>query len=208
MPGMVREYTGGNSRGPGWREFAGIFGCAVGSSVADGAVRPGVEWLAVGPGATELGFPGPALGKMQGEAAGRAGDSSGEGEEPPPEGLGGHHLLTQTGPRCPTGQVMRHHLYRQPGGVGGETARRHVVQPHAVLQVSNGVLDLGMRRWSASSSRVSPSRSVMKVVIAVGGEEGQLGTGSGLHPPDNEPHRCGVGLTLEGDVEPVPINKA
>ena len=31
-----------------------------------------------------------ALGKMQGEAAGRAGDSSGEGEEPPTEGLGGH----------------------------------------------------------------------------------------------------------------------
>ena len=50
MRGMVREYTGGNSRGSGWREFAGTFGCAVGSSVADGAVRPGVEWLAVGPG--------------------------------------------------------------------------------------------------------------------------------------------------------------
>ena len=30
-------------------EFAGTFGCAVGSSVADGAVA-GVEWLAVGPG--------------------------------------------------------------------------------------------------------------------------------------------------------------
>ena len=31
-----------------------------------GGVRPGVEWLAAGPGATELGFPRPALGKMQG----------------------------------------------------------------------------------------------------------------------------------------------
>ena len=70
----------------------------------------GREWNGSqsGQGATELGFPRPALGKMQGEAAGRAGDSSGEGEEPPPEGLGGHHLLTQTGPRCPTGEVMRH----------------------------------------------------------------------------------------------------
>ena len=37
-------------------------------------------------------------------------------------------------------------------------------------------------------------------VIAVAGEEGQLGTGRGLHPPDDEPHRCGVGLILEGDV--------
>ncbi len=144
MRGMVREYTGGNSRGPGWREFAGP---SVVRWVARSPTAPsGREWNGSqsGQGATELGFPRPALGKMQGEAAGRAGDSSGEGEEPPPEGLGGHHLLTQTGPGCPTGQVMRHHLYRQPSGVGGETARRHVVQPHAVLQVSNGVLDLGM----------------------------------------------------------------
>ncbi len=38
-----------NSLGPGWHESAGIFGCPVGGSVADGAVRPGVEWLAAGP---------------------------------------------------------------------------------------------------------------------------------------------------------------
>ena len=37
-------------------------------------------------------------------------------------------------------------------------------------------------------------------VIAVAGEEGQLGTGRGLHPPDDEPHRRGDGLTLEGGV--------
>ena len=34
--------------------------------------------------------------------------------------------------------------------------------------------------------------------IAVAGEEGQLGTGRGLHPPNDEPHRRGVGLALEG----------
>ena len=39
-----------------------------------------------------------------------------------------------------------------------------------------------------------------EAVIAVAGEEGQLGTGRGLHPPDDEPHRCGVGLILEGGV--------
>ena len=49
MRGMAREYAAGNSLGPGWRESAGIFGCPVGGSVADGAVRPGVEWLAAGP---------------------------------------------------------------------------------------------------------------------------------------------------------------
>ena len=50
MRGMVREYTAGNSRGPGWREFAGTFGCAVGSSVADGAVRQAMAGLAIEPG--------------------------------------------------------------------------------------------------------------------------------------------------------------
>ena len=38
-------------------------------------------------------------------------------------------------------------------------------------------------------------------VIAVGGEEGQLGTGRGHHPQDYEPYRRGVGLALEGGVE-------
>ena len=87
-------------------------------------------------GATELGFPGPALGKMQSEAARRVGEPSGEGEEPPPEGLGGYDLLTQPEPRGPAGQVMRQHLHRQPGAVGGEATRGEMVQPHAVLQVS------------------------------------------------------------------------
>ena len=33
------------------------------------------------------------MGQMQGEAAGFADELSGQGEEAPPEGLGGHHLL-------------------------------------------------------------------------------------------------------------------
>ena len=37
-------------------------------------------------------------------------------------------------------------------------------------------------------------------VIAVVGEEGQLGAERGLDPPDDEPHGCGVGLTLKGSV--------
>ena len=39
-----------------------------------------------------------------------------------------------------------------------------------------------------------------EAVIAVGGEESQLRTGRRLHPPDNEPHRRGVRLGLEGGV--------
>ena len=55
---VVRE-TGGIGHGnealadPDWREFAGTLG-----SVAEGAVRLGVEWLAAGPGRfPELGIP-------------------------------------------------------------------------------------------------------------------------------------------------------
>ena len=81
---------------------------------------------------------------MQSEAARRAGDPSHQSEDPPPEGLGDHGPLAQTNPRRPAGQVMRHHLDRQPGAVGGEARRRHVVQPDAVLEVAYGVLDLGV----------------------------------------------------------------
>ena len=71
----------------------------------------GREWQGAqsGQGTIELGFPRPALWQMQCEVACRAGDPSGQGEEPPPEGLGGHHLLAQTDARCPAGEVVGHH---------------------------------------------------------------------------------------------------
>ena len=74
-----------------------------------GRAPSGREWNGSqsGQGATELGFPGPALGKMQGEAACGAGEPSGQGEDPPPEGLGGHDLLTQADTGRPAGQVVR-----------------------------------------------------------------------------------------------------
>ena len=95
-------------------------------------------------GATELGFPGPTLGQMQSEAARRAGEPSGHGKEAASQGLGGHDLLAQTDARRPACQVVGDHLHRQPGAVGGEAARGEMVEPHAVLEVSDGVLDLGV----------------------------------------------------------------
>ena len=154
-------------------------------------------------GAAELGFPRPALGQMQGEAARRAGEPSGQGEEPPPEGLGGHDLLTQADAGGPAGQVVRHRLYRQPGAVGGEAARGEMVQPDAVLEVAYRVLDLGVAAMISLQFQGLPVPVGAEAVIAVGGEEGQLGTGRGLHPPDDEPYRRGVRLTLEGGAEPV-----
>ena len=95
-------------------------------------------------GATELGFPGPTLGQMQSEAARRAGEPSGHGKEAASQGLGGHDLLAQTDARRPACQVVGDHLHRQPGGVGGKATRWQVVEPDAVLEVANGVLDLGV----------------------------------------------------------------
>ena len=92
------------------------WGCPVDGSGTDGAPS---GWQGngaqSGQGVSELGFPGPALGQMQGEAACGVGEASGDGEEAPPEGLGGYQLLAQTDARCPAGQVMRHHLDGQPG---------------------------------------------------------------------------------------------
>ena len=75
-------------------------------------------------GASELGFPRPALWQMQSEAAGRAGEPSGQGEEAPPEGPGGHHTLVQTDARGPAGQVMGQHLTGTPTPMRGTGARR------------------------------------------------------------------------------------
>ena len=131
------------------------------------------------------------------------GETARQGEEPPPEGFGGHDLLAQTDSRRPAGQVVGHHLYRQLGGVGGEAAGRHVVRPDAVLEVSNGVLDFGMAAVVGLQLQGLPVPVDDEAVIAAGGEEGQLRTRREPHPPDNEPHRRGVGLALEGSAEPV-----
>ena len=75
---------------------------------------------------------------------------------------------------------MRHHLDGQPGSVGGEAARGEMVQPHAVLQVSDGILDLGVAAMVGLQFQGFPVPVSDEAVIAVGREEGQLGTGRGF----------------------------
>ena len=70
---------------------------------------------------------------MQSEAARRAGEPSGQGEEASPKGLGGYQLLTQTDARGPAGQVVGDDLDGQPGAVGGEAARGEMVEPHLAM---------------------------------------------------------------------------
>ena len=135
---------------------------------------------------------------MQGQPACRAGEPSGQGEEPPPEGLGGDYPLSQTDPRRPAGQVVGHRLDGQPGAVGGEAARGEMVQPDAVLEVAYGILDLGVAAMVSLQFKQLPVPVGDEAMIAVFGEEGQLGTGRRLHPPDDEPYRRGVRLGLEG----------
>ena len=99
---------------------------------------------------------------MQGQPACRAGEPPGQGEEPPPEGLGGHDPFAQADAGCPTGQVVRHHLHRQPGTVGGEAPRGEMVQSDAVLQVAYRILDLGVAAMAGLQFEGLPSRPVMK----------------------------------------------
>ena len=128
------------------------------------------------------------------------GESSGEGEEPSAQGLGGHHLLAQTDAGRPAGKVVNRHLHGHPGGVGCEAARGQVVEAHAVFEVADGVLDLGVAAMVGLQFQGIPVAVCDQGVIAVVGEERQLGAGRGLHSADDETHRCGVGLGVEWDI--------
>ena len=55
-----------------------------------------------------------------------------------------------------------------------------MVQPDAVLQVSDGILDLGVAAVVSLQFEQLPVPVGDEAVIAVGGEEGQLGTGRGF----------------------------
>ena len=76
-----------------------------------------------------------------------------------------------------------------------------MVQPDAVLEVAYRILDLGVTAVAGLQFQGLPVPVGNEAVIAVGGEESQLGTGRRLHPPDDEPYRRGIRLGLERGVE-------
>lgn len=88
--------------------------------------------------------PRPLLRQVQPEASGRAGQASRQGEEPPAQGLGRDQRLAEADTAGPAREVVGHHLQREPRGVGPEAPRGQVVEPDAVLEVADGVLDLGV----------------------------------------------------------------
>ena len=150
------------ARGPDWREFAGTFGWPDGGRLPPPS--SGREWQGAqsGQGTIELGFPRPALWQMQGEAACRAGEPSGQGEEPSPKGLGGRDLLAQTDPRRPAGQVWAITCTASQAPLAAKRPDGMWFRPTPYLRSRMAFSISAWRRWSASSSRVSPSRSVMK----------------------------------------------
>ena len=160
--------TARGARGPGWRELAGTFSWPDVGTVADGRRQAGSGMARSRAGArVTFSCRGQRLGRCR--VSRRAGRVSRPAREKNRRrsAPGGHGPFARTGPRGPTGQVMRHHLYCEPGGVGGEAPRGHVVQAYAVLEVSNGVPDPGVAavaglQFPASSSKVSPSRPVMQ----------------------------------------------
>ena len=107
------------------------------------------------------------------EAAGRAGDSSGEGEEPPPEGLGGHHRS----PR-PVRAVQRARLcaitcIASQAALAAKRPDGMWFSPTPYFRSRMAFSTSAWRRWSPAPGFPRPSD---EAVIAVGGEEGQLGT--------------------------------
>ena len=144
----LADRTGASSRGRSVGRMAA--GCRrrrqAGSGRARNRARARSNWASQGQ----------RCGRCRVRRRAERGDPSGQGEEPPPEGLGGHHLLAQTDARRPAGDVVGHHLYRQPGGVGGEAARGEMVQPDAVLEVSDGILDLGVAAMVEPPVRATP----------------------------------------------------
>ena len=92
--------------------------------------------------------------------------------------------ITWTASQAPFGRLR----------IGGETARWQVVEPDAVLQVADGVLDLGVAAMVGLQFQGISIPVGDEGVIAVVGEQRQLGAGRGPYPPDDEPRVCGVGV--------------
>ena len=129
-----------------------------------GAVRLGVAGLAIERGATELGFPGPTLGQMQGEATGRAGEPCGEEKN-----RLRRVLAVTTGSPSPSRAVQRARLwaitpYRVRGrlctasqaALAAKRPEGRWLSPTPYLRSRMAFSISAWRRWSASSSRVAP----------------------------------------------------
>ena len=81
--------------------------------------------------------------------------------------------------------------------VGGEAAGRQVIEPHAVLQVADRVLDLGVAAMVGLQFERLSVAVGDEGVVAIRREESELRTRRRPHAPDDEPHRDGVRRVCE-----------
>ena len=158
-----RVQARGAPRGLTWRELAGTFSGPDGGSAADGAPS-GWEWQGAqsSEGATELGFPGPALGRCR--VRRRAEWVSRPAREK------SHRrrvlVVTSCSPRLMCA-VQRARLWASTwtasqAPLAGKRPEGRWFNPTPYLRSRMAFSISAWRRWSASSARVSPSRSVMQ----------------------------------------------
>ena len=119
-------------------------------------------------------------------------------------------LVVATGSPRPMRAVQRARLwtktpYRVRGRLwtagqaplAGKRPEGRWVEPHAVLQVADGILDLGMAAMVGLEIQGVVVSIGDEGVISVVGKQRQLGAGRGLDPPDDETHRGRVELTTK-----------
>ena len=126
------QMAAGDIGGPAWRGSARRLGSPRAGQTP--AAPSGRRWQDTQSrqGAAELVLPGPASGKMQCETARRAGEPSGHGEEPPPEGLGGCHRLAEADARRPAGQQLCWLSRKMGNFCGTRTTPCRVIFDHGV----------------------------------------------------------------------------
>ena len=76
-----------------------------------------------------------------------------------------------------------------------------MIEANAVPEVPDGVLDLGVAAVVGLQLQGVSLPVGDEGVITVFGREGQLGSGCGLDPSDDEPHRSGIGFSSEGGID-------
>ena len=182
---MMTEDTEGPARGPWWRRVCGDLGCALGGSVANGCRQAG-SGMARSRARARPNF------SCHGQLCGRCRVRRRAERviRPAREKNRRRRVLVVAtcSPRAMRA-VQRARLcaitcIANQAPLAAKRPRRKMVQPHAVLQVPDGVLDLGVTAVIGLQLQGLPVPVGDEAVITVGGEEGQLGTRRGLDPPD------------------------
>ena len=84
--------------------------------------------------------------------------------------------------------------------LAGKRPEGRWLRPTPYLRSRMAFCDLGEAAKVEIQYQGFPAQVGDEAVIDVAGEEGQLGTGRGLNPPDDEPHWGGFVLALDGSV--------